>query len=121
MEALLNHPEARAEIKRRLAEHATIETSKAEVRQLNTGLVGGLVTLLDGTLSAVLDNVLGLIPTNDAVKGLQKFPEGMFASTIYANSVTFAHSNSTIPIRGSEAKRPARPLSWPEYLGQSRL
>jgi hypothetical protein len=75
IEALLNHPEAQAEIKRRLADHEAIHNSQPEPRQLNTGLVGGLVTLLDGTLSAVLDNVLGLIPTNDAVKGLKKFPE----------------------------------------------
>ncbi|KAF1966690.1 hypothetical protein BU23DRAFT_592995 [Bimuria novae-zelandiae CBS 107.79] len=78
MEALLNHPEAQAEIRKRLIEHETKQSIKHEARQLNTGLVGGLVTLLDGTLSAVLDNVLGLIPTNDAVKGLKKFPEAKY-------------------------------------------
>ena len=69
MAALLNHPEARQEIDRRLKEH--------EKRQLGTGAVSGAVKLLGGTLDAVLDNVLGLIPTNKAVQGLTKFPEGM--------------------------------------------
>lgn len=77
VEALLNHPEAQAEIRKRLTEHAAEKKQDMEVRQLNSGLVGGLVTLLGGTLSAVLDNVLGLIPTDDAVQGLQKFPEGV--------------------------------------------
>jgi hypothetical protein len=77
IEALLNHPEAQAEITKRLTEHEAIHANQRETRQLNTGLVGGLVTLLDGTLSAVLDNVLGLIPTNEAVKGLKRFPEGI--------------------------------------------
>jgi len=36
-----------------------------------------VVTLLEGTLHAAFDNVFGLILTNDAVKGLKKFPERM--------------------------------------------
>ncbi|KAH6647095.1 hypothetical protein BKA67DRAFT_525275 [Truncatella angustata] len=72
MEALLNHPEARQEIDRRLTGFRSGETEK---RQLGTGLVSGVTSLLGGTLEAVVDNVLGLIPTNAAVEGLQKFPE----------------------------------------------
>ena len=78
MDALMNHPEARAEIDRRLREHQAgqVQQEKGhESRQLKTGLVGGVVSLLGGTVEAVLDNVAGLIPTNKAVKGLQKFPE----------------------------------------------
>lgn len=72
MEALLKHPEARQEIDRRLKEH---QAGKTEKRQLGTGVIGGVTTLLGGTLEAVVDNVLGLIPTSKAVEGLQKFPE----------------------------------------------
>ncbi|KAH7174596.1 uncharacterized protein B0J16DRAFT_404342 [Fusarium flagelliforme] len=78
MDALMNHPEARAEIDRRLKEHQAGQVQQEkrhEPRQLKTGLVGGVVSLLGGTVEAVLDNVVGLIPTNKAVKGLQKFPE----------------------------------------------
>ncbi|KAF4994431.1 hypothetical protein FDECE_13131 [Fusarium decemcellulare] len=76
MDALLNHPEARKEIDRRLKAYEAGETEKRnEPRQLNTGVVGGVVSVLGGTVEAVVDNVLGLIPTNKAVKGLQKFPE----------------------------------------------
>ncbi|RKL44181.1 hypothetical protein BFJ72_g3914 [Fusarium proliferatum] len=76
LDALLNHPEARAEIDRRLKEHQVGQEEKSsEPRQLKTGVVGGVVSLLGGTDEAVVDNVLGLIPTNKAVKGLQKFPE----------------------------------------------
>lgn len=75
MEALMNHPEARKEIQRRLEEQAAGKVLPREP-QLGTGLIPGLVDLIGGTLKAVLDPVLGLIPTNDAVKGLKKFPEG---------------------------------------------
>ncbi|KAF5646412.1 apo9 cpo9 [Fusarium tjaetaba] len=76
LDALLNHPEARAEIDRRLKEHQVSQEEKDhEPHQLKTGVVGGVVSLLGGTVEAVVDNVLGLIPTNKAVKGLQKFPE----------------------------------------------
>ncbi|KAF5254691.1 hypothetical protein FANTH_624 [Fusarium anthophilum] len=76
LDALLNHPEARAEIDRRLKEHQVGQEEKShEPRQLKTGVVGGVVSLLGGTVEAVVDNVLGLIPTNKAVNGLQKFPE----------------------------------------------
>ncbi|WJG36995.1 uncharacterized protein FOBCDRAFT_244378 [Fusarium oxysporum Fo47] len=76
LDALLNHPEARAEIDRRLKEHQVDQAEKShEPRQLKTGVVGGVVSLLGGTVEAVVDNVLGLIPTNKAVTGLQKFPE----------------------------------------------
>jgi hypothetical protein len=72
LEALMNHPEAQAEIRRRLEQRDAVQ---AEPRQLGTGLIPGLVDLIGGTLKAVLDPVLGLIPTNDAVKGSKKFPE----------------------------------------------
>ncbi|KAI1023931.1 hypothetical protein LB504_005414 [Fusarium proliferatum] len=76
LDALLNHPEARVEIDRRLKEYQVSQEEKShEPRQLKTGAVGGVVSLLGGTVEAVVDNVLGLIPTNKAVKGLQKFPE----------------------------------------------
>ncbi|KAM0269230.1 hypothetical protein ACHAPA_004500 [Fusarium lateritium] len=78
MDALLDHPEARAEIDRRLQEYQAgqdQEKKQPEARALKTGVVGGVVSLLGGTVEAVVDNVLGLIPTNKAVKGLQKFPE----------------------------------------------
>ncbi|KAF4974223.1 hypothetical protein FZEAL_8861 [Fusarium zealandicum] len=78
MDALLQHPEARKEIDRRLKEHQAGQTrdeKRHEPRQLGTGALGGVVTLLGGTVEAVMDNVLGLIPTNRAVKGLHKFPE----------------------------------------------
>jgi hypothetical protein len=76
LEALMSHPEAREAIERRLAEYEAGDKPKLAPRQANTGAANGIVTLLGGTLSAVADNVLGLIPTNDAVKGLKKFPEG---------------------------------------------
>jgi hypothetical protein len=76
LDALLSHPEAQQEIKRRLEARDEVKSGRLGERQLGTGLLSGVVTLLDGTLKAVLDPVLGLIPTNDAVKGLKKFPEG---------------------------------------------
>ncbi|KAF2676846.1 hypothetical protein K458DRAFT_379372 [Lentithecium fluviatile CBS 122367] len=78
LDALLNHPEARHEIKRRLEEHERTQSDQIASRQLSTGLVNGVVTLLGGTLKAVVDPILGLIPTNDAVKGLKKFPEANY-------------------------------------------
>lgn len=91
MEALMNHPGARAEIQRRLEQHEAEKTGKITPRdpQLGTGLIPGLVDLLGGTLKAVLDPVLGLIPTNDKVKGLKKFPEGMF---------NLSFSNTELPL-----------------------
>lgn len=78
---LLNHPEARQEINRRMEEHfgrrVPEQSQHRETRQLGTGLLDGVVTLLGGTLEAILDNVLGLIPTSDSVNGLRRFPEGM--------------------------------------------
>ncbi|KAI0145131.1 hypothetical protein GGR57DRAFT_322299 [Xylariaceae sp. FL1272] len=74
MEGLLNHPEARQEIERRLKEHRSPKTTKQK-EQLDTGLLSGVVSLLGGSVEAVVDNVLGLIPTNDAVEGLNYFPE----------------------------------------------
>lgn len=76
LEALMNHPEAREAIEHRLAEYEIGDETRLSPRQANTGAANGIVTLLGGTLSAVADNSLGLIPTNDAVKGLKKFPEG---------------------------------------------
>jgi hypothetical protein len=78
LDALMNHPDAQREVKRKLAEYEAAKSGKVEARQLGTGLVPGLVTLLGGTLTAVYDNLLGLIPTNDAVKGLKKFPERVY-------------------------------------------
>ncbi|KAH9906966.1 hypothetical protein F4778DRAFT_778393 [Xylariomycetidae sp. FL2044] len=76
MDTLLNHPEARAEIDRRLKEYASGKSSaQPEARGDPTGLLGGVTTLLGGSLEAIRDNVLGLIPTSKAVEGLQKFPE----------------------------------------------
>ncbi|KAI0137143.1 hypothetical protein BJ170DRAFT_45393 [Xylariales sp. AK1849] len=76
MEALLNKPEARREIDRRLKEHRSeAQAEQHQSRKLETGVLGGVVTLLGGTLEAVIDNVLGLVPTAKAVEGLQKFPE----------------------------------------------
>ncbi|USP76717.1 aromatic peroxygenase [Curvularia clavata] len=69
LEALLNHPEARAEIESRLQNR---DAASAEPRQLGTGLIPGLVDLLGGTLKAVLDPILGLIPMNDSVNA--KYP-----------------------------------------------
>ncbi|KAF5847163.1 hypothetical protein GGP41_003481 [Bipolaris sorokiniana] len=60
LEALLNHPEARAEVKRQLQSR---NAASVEPRQL-----------VD-TLKPVLDPLLGLIPTSDSVKGLRRFPE----------------------------------------------
>lgn len=68
LQALLNHPEARAEIQRRLEQH------QAEKR--DAGILEGVTSLLSGTLEAVVDSVVGLIPTDDAVDGLTRFPEG---------------------------------------------
>lgn len=75
LEALLNHPEAQAEIRRRLASDDTVQ---GERRQLGTGLVPGVIDLLGGTVKATLDPILGLIPTKGSVNGLKKFPEGIF-------------------------------------------
>ena len=75
IEALFNHPEARAEINRRLQ---TRNAAQEEPRQLGTGLIPGLVDLLGGTLKATLDPILGLIPTKDSVDGLKRFPEGKY-------------------------------------------
>lgn len=68
LHALLNHPEARAEIQRRLEQHHT--------EKRDTGIIEGVTSLLGGTLTAVVDSVLGLLPTDDAVDGLTRFPEG---------------------------------------------
>ena len=82
MDALLNHPVARQEIERRLQEHAAGRPAPEPVvhtpRQLGTGLVNGVTTLLGGTVEALVDSVLGLIPTDDAVEGHKRFPEGTF-------------------------------------------
>ncbi|KAF7541113.1 heme-thiolate peroxidase [Neopestalotiopsis clavispora] len=72
IDALLNHPEARQEIERRLDEY---RSGKPQERDLFGGILGGLGSLLGGTLEAVFDNVLGIIPTAEAVNGLKKFPE----------------------------------------------
>lgn len=87
MSNLLNHPEARQEINRRLKEvgrQAPEQPQHHEARQLGTGLLEGVGTLIGGTLEAILDNVLGLIPTSESVNGLKRFPEGM--SQLYVSS-----------------------------------
>lgn len=63
LEALLNHPEARAEIKRQLQSR---NATSVKPRQL-----------VD-ILKPILDPLLGFIPTSDSVKGLKRFPEGMY-------------------------------------------
>ncbi|KAF2837283.1 hypothetical protein M501DRAFT_938097 [Patellaria atrata CBS 101060] len=73
-DALFNHPEARKVLKGTLEEYHAGQSGKVK-RQVNTGVGNGVITLLGGSVQAVLDNVLGLIPTNDAVRGLKKFPE----------------------------------------------
>ena len=75
VEALLDHPEARAEINRRLQDR---NAAQKEPRQLRTGLIPGLLDLLGGTLEATLDPLLGIIPTKDSVNGLKRFPEGQY-------------------------------------------
>ncbi|EDU46723.1 conserved hypothetical protein [Pyrenophora tritici-repentis Pt-1C-BFP] len=72
VEALLNHPEAKAEINRRLQVR---NAAQEQPRQLMTGLIPGLLDLLGGTLQATLDPIFGLIPTEDSVNGLRRFPE----------------------------------------------
>lgn len=74
----MKHPSAQQEVKRKLAEYEAGKAENLEARQLGTGLVPGVVSLLGGTLSAVYDNVVGLIPTGDSVKGLKKFPEAEY-------------------------------------------
>jgi hypothetical protein len=74
LEALLSHPEAQAEIRRRLDGR---NAAQEEPRQLGTGLIPGVIDLLGGTVKATLDPILGLIPTSNSVKGLKRFPEGM--------------------------------------------
>lgn len=116
LEALMNHPEAREAIERRLAEYEAGEETKVVRRQANTGLVNGIVTLLGGTLSAVADNVLGLIPTNDAVKGLKKFPEGKSSRVAcmlkHSSNMTF---HSGIPIQSPWVNRSARTMPWTQH------
>jgi hypothetical protein len=86
LEALMNHPEAKAEIARRLEESQNGRLTPREP-QLGTGLIPGVVDLIGGTLKAVLDPVLGLIPTNDAVKGSRRFPERMAHILFYQDWV----------------------------------
>lgn len=56
MEALLSHPEARDEMAKR-------------------GLIDGVGSLVGGTLGSITDSVLGLLPDDDKVNGLKRFPE----------------------------------------------
>lgn len=79
MNNLLNHPEARREINRRLKEpdnQVPEQSQDHEARKLGTGLLDGIGDLLGGPLGAILDNLLGWIPTAESVNGLKKFPEG---------------------------------------------
>lgn len=99
MVALLNHPEARAEMVRRLEEHQGAQEGQHVRHQLNTGLLNGVVALLDGTLKAVVDPILGLIPTDDAVKGLRKFPECTPPTIIRIITYSFTCGQQTIPSR----------------------
>lgn len=85
LEALLKHPEARAEIERKLQSR---NAASAEPRQL-----------VD-TLKPILDPLLGLIPTSDSVKDLKRFPEGMY--TVVSSHVLLT-SPSGLPF----------PTSWP--------
>jgi hypothetical protein len=83
-DALLKHPEARKEIEKRLKSVRDVPAKSIKARQLDTGALYGVTTVLDGTLSAVLDPVLGLIPTNEAVKDSKRFPERLFTPPTYA-------------------------------------
>lgn len=80
LDAMMNHPEARKEIQRRLEQYEAEQAGHIVARdpQLGTGLIPGIIDLIGGTLKAVLDPILGLIPTSDNVKGLKKFPERMY-------------------------------------------
>jgi hypothetical protein len=79
IEALFNHPEAQAEVRRRLQAR---DAAQEEPRQLGTGLVPGIFDLLGGSVKATLDPILGLIPTQASVNGLKRFPEGTCLSRI---------------------------------------
>jgi len=100
LEALLNHPEAQNEIKRRFEAPEASKSDQPAPRQLNTGLLNGATTLVGGTLKAVLDPVLGLLPTKDAVNGLKKFPEGMFIPNSFS---IHTDTLSELPVQGSWA------------------
>jgi hypothetical protein len=73
LEALFDHPEAQAEVRRRLQAR---NAAQKEPRQLGTGLTSGVIDLLGGSVKATLDPILGLIPTSESVSGLKRFPEG---------------------------------------------
>jgi hypothetical protein len=73
IEALLNHPEAQAEIRGR---PQTRNAAYKERHQLGTGAVSGLADLLGGSLKATLDPVMGLLPLPGLMSGSKKFPEG---------------------------------------------
>ncbi|KAF1828508.1 hypothetical protein BDW02DRAFT_603355 [Decorospora gaudefroyi] len=75
LEALFNHPEAQAEIRGRLLDR---DATHKERCQLETGLVPGVIDLLGDTVRATFDPILGLIPQNDSVSGLKRFPEAGF-------------------------------------------
>ncbi|KAF2137042.1 uncharacterized protein K452DRAFT_115437 [Aplosporella prunicola CBS 121167] len=124
MEALLKHPEARAAIDQKLKAHhrddAASELKKRhEPRQLGTGLLGGVVSLLGGSVEAVVDNLLGLIPTDKAVDGLTRFPEGMaFVSVLCKCLSAVADCCARVrrlPLPGAWRYRPARPLPRLEH------
>lgn len=106
MNTLLNHPEARQEIDRRLKgldRRVPEQTEDHEARQLGTGLVGGVSSLLGGTLGAILDNVLGLIPTSESVNGLKRFPEGMLyqSSRYLFRQILCIDIHSQLPFPGT--------------------
>jgi hypothetical protein len=73
IEALLNHPEAQAEIEKR---PQTRNAAHKESRQLGTDTGSAIVDLLGGSLKATPDHVLGLLPVPAPVSGLKKFSEG---------------------------------------------
>jgi hypothetical protein len=79
---LLNHPEARQEINRRLKQVDKHQTSghpqDHEARQLVAGLLDSVLDLLGGTVGALLDNLFGWVPTAQSVSGLKRFPEGIY-------------------------------------------
>lgn len=118
METLLKHPQARQEIDRRLEEAQNL---KSVQRQLGTGVVSGVTTLLGGTLDELVNNILGLIPTNKAVEGLQKFPESALPALGIMIVSPADQDYRDLSLPGSWSYRSAWSMSRPEHSCQPWL